>query len=330
MTRRAFVTGGTGFIGRHLLDVLDEQGWHVTALHRSPARQPAVEADRLNPVMGDLTDPESVTAAMPEGLDAVFHVAADTSPWRGHRQRQAAVNVGGTEAVIAAARATGARRLVHVSTVAVWGHHPGPVVESLPQKGRDHWVGYVRTKFEAEQRVKGAADLSPVICNPGHVLGRYDNGNWGRLFRMIQDGSLPGVPPGGGSFANGRQVAEALVAAADKGAAGENYLLGGPHLSFAALAERIAGLLGKPAPKPLPAVALKALGQINQAVSLITGRAPDVTPESAYFVCHDERIDSSKAIATLGYREIPVETSLRECFEWQIKAGHLRPIETKA
>ncbi|MGF1607093.1 MAG: NAD-dependent epimerase/dehydratase family protein [Rhodothalassiaceae bacterium] len=318
----AFVTGGTGFIGQHLIDVLTERGISVSALHRPDSRGVSGwSAAAVTPVQGDLTRPDSLIAAMPDGVDLVFHVAADTSPWRGHAARQRRVNVGGTEAVLEAMRVRKAGRLVHVSTVAVWGHHDEPVHEDLPQKGATHWVGYVRTKYEAERRVKAATDIDAVICNPGHVLGKYDAGNWGRLFRLIETGQLPGVPPGAGSFANGRQVAEALVAAALRGARGENYLLGGPHMRFAELARLIADMVGKPAPRPLPAAALKAIGQINHWISRITGKPPDLTPESAYFVCHDERIDSSKAIRDLGYREIPVAQSLAECHAWQRQAG---------
>lgn len=319
----AFVTGGTGFIGRHLMDVLTEQGWQIRALHRTDSDLSSWYGKPITPVQGDLADADALKAAIPKNCDTLFHVAADTSPWRGDASRQWRTNVIGTEAVIDACRTQGVGRLVHVSTVAVWGHHAGPVCEDTPQKGEEHWVGYVRSKYEAEQRVKAAHDLSRVICNPGHVLGRYDAGNWGRLFRMIKDSALPGVPPGAGSFANGRQVAEALVHAAARGRDGENYLLGGPYLSFQDLAAMIAHMVGRQAPKPLPAFALKTLGQINDWISRFTRKAPDLTPESAYFVCHKERIDSARAIKELGYQEIPVHESLKDCYDWQITQGLL-------
>lgn len=321
----AFVTGGTGFIGRHLLDVLTEQGWSVTAMARKtadthdwPEAVTVVEADLLNP--------PSVVNAVPNRCDAVFHVAADTSPWRGHRKRQYDVNVGGTKTIIHAAQDACAKRLVHVSTVAVWGHHPGIVDETVPQKGENSWVGYVHTKAKAERRVKEAVarGLDAVICNPGHVLGKYDTGNWSQLFALIRDGALPGLPPGAGSFANGRKVAEALVAAAEKGRTGENYLLGGPYMSFVDLAQEIATLLDQEIKaKAMPSVVLKTAARGYNFISRFTGKPPKITPEGAYFVCHDEQISSAKAEKELGYELVPVPVSLKQSFDWLSETGRL-------
>jgi len=333
MPQTAFVTGATGFLGRNLMDRLAAAGWEITALHRSADPPEAWAALPVTPVRGDVTDAAAVARAMPRGVEAVFHLAADTTPWRGARVRQEAVNIGGTEAVIAAARTANAGRLVHVSTCSVWGHHRGIVDETRRQRGRGSWVGYVRTKAEAEQRVRAAAadGLDAVVVNPAHILGRYDASNWSRLFFLIDRDVLPGVPPGGGCFANAGDVAEAMIAAAAHGRRGENYILGGPHASFLALVREIAGLLGKPAPRRAsPAWLLKSVARIGDLKSRFTGRPPDLTPEAAYFVCHDERVSSGKAQAELGYRETPVARSLAQCHGWLVEEGLLPGAEASS
>ncbi|WP_281302162.1 MULTISPECIES: NAD-dependent epimerase/dehydratase family protein [unclassified Iodidimonas] len=334
--KHAFVTGGTGFLGRTLLEQLADEGWQVAALYRGDAPPPFFADHGVTAVRADLGDGDALARAMkecaPHGLDAVFHVAADTSAWRAHRDRQMAVNLDGTRAVIHAMRAldhggkAGPPRLIHVSSISVWGHHPRPIDETLPQKGRESWVGYVKSKALAEDAVRAAvADgLDAVIVNPAHILGRYDTNNWARLFLLIHSGTLPGVPPGAGSFAHAGAVARAMIAAVEKGGRGENYILGGPHATFLDLAREIARLLDKPQPRrAIPAALLKMVAHGHDLRSRVSGKEPDITPEAAYFVCHDEQALSDRAARVLDYQIVPYEKSLKESHEWLQSQGLL-------
>lgn len=322
----AFLTGGTGFVGRNLAEVLSEAGWRVTALVRPGSKAGHLEELGIETVEGRLEEAESLRAAMPEALDVVFHVAAVTSPWRGHRVRQWRTNVEGTRNMLRAAKEKAAGRFVHTSTIAVYGHQAGRFDESAEKHGRGSWIGYVNSKAHAEAAVLEAAQggLDAVILNPGHILGRYDSHNWARMFRMVRDDTLPGVPPGAGCFANVREVAEAHLKAAEVGAKGENYLLGGPHESFLALVREIARILDiEPPEKTLPAIAIKTAARLKDLASRFTGKPPDLTPEGAYLVCQDENFSSAKAKGTLDYGYRPIADSLIESYAWLKETGRL-------
>jgi nucleoside-diphosphate-sugar epimerase len=132
---RAFVTGGTGFLGLNLVEQLVAAGWQVTALHRTTSDLSKIRRFPVDLVVGDLTDPASLRRAVPRALETVFHVAADTSVWSRHDDRQTRINVDGTRHVVEAALASGARRFVHTSTWNVYGLEQGAIRESSPQLG---------------------------------------------------------------------------------------------------------------------------------------------------------------------------------------------------
>jgi nucleoside-diphosphate-sugar epimerase len=172
----AFVTGGTGFLGLNLIEQLARLGWRVTALHRPSSDLRGIARFAVRLVAGDLLDPPSVARAVPDGVDVVFHLAADTSMWSGHKDRQQRINVGGTRHVVEAALAAGAGRLVHTSTWNVYGLEQSEISEELPQQGKVSRINYDRTKWLAEEEVRRGIGrgLDAVIVNPAHIIGRYD------------------------------------------------------------------------------------------------------------------------------------------------------------
>jgi len=316
---RAFVTGATGFVGHNLVSELRADGWDVVALARRDSDVRHLVTASVELREGSVTDADSVLAAMPEGVDAVFHVAGNTSMWKRGDAQQTLVNVAGTANVVRAALARRARKFVHTSSVGAFGHHHERVVETTPSNAASSWINYIRTKHAAELEVLDgvAKGLDAVIINPPHIVGPWDRHNWSRLFRLVRDGKLPGIPPGAGSWCHVREVARAHIAAVSRGRAGERYLLGGVDATFLETLQAIGRLVGKPVPrKPLPAFVLKSVAFVNEVVSHVTGREPDITPEGAALVCERILTDCSKAVRELGYRPVPLETMLGDCWEW--------------
>jgi nucleoside-diphosphate-sugar epimerase len=319
----AFVTGGTGFLGSNLVHLLHEQGWNVIAMHRGTTSADRLKALGAEPRTAELDDVESLKRAMPEGVDAVFHLAASISWWRFDRKQQEQVNVGGTRNVAEAALARGAKRFVHTSSVAAYGIDHASIDERTPSTAGQSPLGYVRTKWLAEQEVRKAIQkgLSAVIVNPANIMGPYDRTGWARLFRMLKEGKLPGVPPGSGSWCHSREVARAHLAAATRGEVGDNYLLGGTDGSYAELATTMAELLGVKPPRPVPGAMLKAIGTVNEWLSIFTRKEPDMTYGSALVVSSSWRVDSSKAVRDLGYVPRSLREMTEDSFRWQKEAG---------
>ncbi|MBX3691056.1 NAD-dependent epimerase/dehydratase family protein [Dokdonella sp.] len=325
---RVLVTGATGFLGGHLLDALRAEGAQVAAYVRSADAAQRLRAAGVEAFVGALDDGEALRTALSAPTDALFHVAADTSPWRGHAERQTRTNVDGTRAVLAAAEATGVRRFVHTSSVSAYGRQDCVLTEDTPRLGAQSWINYERTKAIAEELVDEASTrgrIETVILNPAHILGPDDRHNWARLFLLIDQGKLPGAPPGSGTFADVREVALAHVAAWRRPVAGKRFLLGGEHAPFLELVRVIAGTLGRKAPaQALPAALLRAHARMLDLIAAITRREPSLTPQAVALTCYHLRVDSARAMRELDYRITPLARLVADTCDWLRAQGLLQ------
>ncbi|HVF35073.1 MAG TPA: NAD-dependent epimerase/dehydratase family protein [Candidatus Saccharimonadia bacterium] len=320
MRSTAFVTGGSGFLGQHLVRRLVAGGVRVRALARSDASKRLVEAAGAEPVPGELTDPASLDAALAQPTDVVFHAAADTNRWTPNNARQTRINVEGTRMLAETALARGAKFFVHTSSVSSFSHLVDEeLTEDSPRRGGESWVNYERTKFLAEEQVRGAMarGLEAAIVHPAHIFGPGDTSNWAQLVQLVDRGQLPGAPPGSGAFADVREVARAQIEAWRRRRSGEAYLLGGEHATFVDLIARIGRELGRRTPRrATPAFVLRAYAWTLDMASRVTGREPAITREAAVFTCHALRVDSSKAMRELDYGITPLDRLLADTIAW--------------
>lgn len=326
---QVLVTGGSGFLGQHLIRELAARGHAVRALSRSGSSDAALVALGARPVRADLDEPASLAQAFAGApVEAVFHAAADTNTWSVRNARQTRTNVEGTRALVEAALAHRVDALIHTSSVSSFSHlTPGLLTEESPRRGGASWINYERDKFNAEQIVRGAMarGLNAVVLYPAHIFGPGDTRNWARLIQLIDQGRLPGAPPGSGAFADVREIARVEIAAWERRAFGAGFLLGGEHASFLELIGRIGALLGRKVPaRATPAAVLKLYARGVALVARIGGRPPEITPEAAAFTCHDLAVDSSKAQRVLDYRITALDTLLSDTVAWMRQAGMLR------
>lgn len=166
------VTGGTGFLGRHLVRRLLDDGRRVRLLVRSPAQLPDDLAARCAVVRGDLGDGEALRAAV-AGVRTVFHCAANVRVWDSTENYRSA-NVEGVRNLLESIAASnpGLKRLVHVSTVDVYGFPPFPCDETTAVSGAG--FGYGESKLQGESLVRSfctANDIPFVVFRPGNIIG---------------------------------------------------------------------------------------------------------------------------------------------------------------
>lgn len=326
MSKSALVSGGTGFIGQHLVAQLLDAGWDLRLLCRDPSRATDLFKADVQCFEADITDADSLSAAQGRDYDVVFHVAANTSTWRLDREQQTRTNVEGTRNMLDVFKRSSAGRFVHTSSIAVYGLNGGMISERSRKDPNVRTINYSKTKVAAENLVRAAAadGADAVILNPCHVMGPLDEQNWIRLFQMVAAKKLPGIPPGAGSFADVREVARAHISASDLGVSGENYMLGGENHSFRHLIDAVAQRLDVRVKAPtVPAFVLKAAARGKDWWSRLSGVRPDMTPEEAAFVCDPQSCDSSRAISELGYRITPIGQILDDTIAWMRDEGLL-------
>ena len=326
MARSAFVTGSTGFVGLNLVQRLVADGWDVTALHRASSDLTYLRRFAPRLAVGEITDAASLLTALPAACDTVFHVAGNTSMWRPKNAEQTRDNVDGTRNVVEACVAKGVRRIVVTSSISAYGTVSGAVTEETTSLAPSSSVNYQKTKWEAEQLARAATTrgLEVIVLQPGGILGPYDVGTWSRLFLLVRDGKLRGVPAGGRTFAHVREVVAAHVAAADRGENGGSYILGGTNATMLDLVREIGRVMGKPTPsRETPLILVKVVAVLGDVVSRITGREPDVTPDMAEAFGLTMTVTSAKAQRDLGFRIVPLRTMVEDCHRWMVAEGRL-------
>jgi nucleoside-diphosphate-sugar epimerase len=324
--RAAFVTGGTGFVGLNLVRELMVRGWDITALHRPSSDLKLLKRFHPKLAVGELSDANSLIAAIPPGTDTVFHVAGNTNMWRGGNVQQTLDNVEGTRNVVEAAIAKKVRRLIVTSSISAYGLVDGEITEETPSQAANSSVNYQKTKWRAQEIARAAVSrgLEVVIMQPGAIMGPYDIGTWSRLFLMVRDHKLPGVPPSLLTFTHVREVVAAHIAAADKGKNGASYLLGGENKTMMDLVSEIAALLGKPKPtKETPLGLLRVAAALGDLASRFTGREPPITPEVGRMMGRRVCVTSAKAKRELCYKVVPLKVMVRDCYDWMVAEGRI-------
>ena len=316
---KAFVTGGTGFIGNRVVRRLRERGDEVVALVRSPEKATDLSALGCELVEGDLSSEQAIREAV-RGCDAVFHIAAVYKVGIPASERDAMrdANVGGTARVLDAAIEAGVQRIVYVSTVVVFGNTRGEVVdETYHRNGEDFLSCYDETKWHSHQvaldRIGKGAPI--VIVQPGGVYGPGDHSELGNMIAQAATGKLKMLlfPETGMNLVHVDDVADGIVLAYDKGEIGQAYVLGGQISRMGELVTKVCEIAGRNAPKrELPPALMKMAIPIGPLVGKAMGFPPNLrelirTSDGVTFWAKDD-----KARRDLGYAPRDMDTGLRQ------------------
>jgi len=320
----ALVTGATGFIGSHLCRALLQAGWRVRALHRPTSNLAAIESLRLELITGDILDPDSLARAL-RGVHTVFHAAAESAYWRRPRDVfQAAV--AGTHHVVEAAVAAGARTLVLTSSVAALGV-PGPgelLTEEhtfrLPPRAFPY--GYAKYQSELTARRLAEGRIHLVIVNPSVVLGPGDlNLISGSILLETARGRSFAYNDGGVNVVHIDDVTAGHLAAAQFGANGERYILGGENLTHRQILTEAARLVGRRPPwLRIPNLAIPPLAAL---LDLLARFVPTpINGAQLRMSRHRLWVDTSKAQRDLGLPPPkPFSLALQQAYDWYQSAG---------
>lgn len=330
----SLITGGSGFIGQHLVRALLARGECVRIFDlRAPSDDLASE--RLDFFQGDLADRAALSRAM-AGARRVYHLAADPNLWAPDRSSFDRVNLQGTRNVLAEAEHHAPERLIHTSTESIlagWRRKTSkrrmideeatPTVEDMPGP-------YCRSKFRAEKAALEAAErgLPVVVVNPTLPVGPGD-----RLLtppsRMLCDflnDRSPAFLEAEINMIDVRDAALGHLLAAERGLIGRRYILGGENLTMSRLLAILEELTGRPMPKRrIPYWLAYSYAAVDQFISdHITHRAPQAPLAGVQLVDGPLRFDNSRALAELGLKPRPVRDALADAVTWFQDHGLIR------
>jgi dihydroflavonol-4-reductase len=309
-----FVTGASGFVGRHLLPLL-ARDFSLRLLLRPGQHVPCLLGVDHERIAGRITDLDSLTRGC-DGAEVVVHLAALVSFRREDRAALFAVNGRGSADLAAIARAAGVQRLLHCSTISAvaWRPRPEAVDEDAPFNFGPLRIGYCDSKFAAERAVLAECKrgLDAVIVNPPSMYGAGDRRKGdGSLVTAVLAGEVSWAPPGGINVATVGDVCEGMIAALRRGRRGERYLLGGENLTGRELLQRIASVGGgkapsRIAPRPLLAVATRLVRLLERW----RGTRPPLTSQVLQLASTFQWFRSDKAERELGWRAGSVDAGI--------------------
>ena len=323
MSKKIFITGGTGFIGRKLAMKLANEGNKVVALIRSKSKAEALQHENISFVEGDLFNLEALAEGM-SGSSEVYHLAAFASVWaKGDTFEQ--VNINGTINILETAKKEGVDKIVVTSTAGVIGPAiDGPVNEDTPRQV-DFFTDYESTKYESELKIKEYVKNGQhvVIVNPTRVYGPGPlnvSNSVTKLIKQYIEGKWKFIPGDGNSTGNYVFVEDVInghIQAMANGRAGERYLLGGEDATYHQLFDLIAEIGGKKYRLyNMPLGVMLAFARIQLFLANNFGRTPMITPGWVKKYLYKWKVSSGKAQKELGYKPTSLNDGIQKTIDW--------------
>ena len=318
---RAFVTGGTGFVGANLVRLLLQQGYSVRTLVRANSCLDNLKALDLEIVEGDLNQ-EDLAQKM-QGCQVLFHVAAQYSLWKTDRDLLYRNNVLGTRNILKCARKAGIERTVYTSSVAAIGvRKDGISTDETYQSPVEELIGdYKKSKYYAEREaveaVKAGQDI--VIVNPSTPIGAWDlkPTPTGEIIVRYLRRKMPFYVDTGLNLIDVKDVAWGHLLALKKGRTGDRYILGNQNLAFARLLAKLEKITGLPAPQnTIPYWIPYSVAWIEENVLAKLGKKPSIALDGVKMSRQKMFYDSTKAVTELGLPLSNIDTALEKAVKY--------------
>jgi NAD+-dependent farnesol dehydrogenase len=328
---KIFMTGATGYIGRHVLDRLIGQGHHVNILCRNSPEGKIFQHPEVTIFKGDLLDRDVIFNAT-RGCDQVYHIAAFARVWAKNPATFFEINVQGTVNVLDAARHCAVSKVVFTSTGGTYGVSNGrPITEDMIRT-RDFFNEYESSKFMAEEKVLCYAlqGLNVVIVHPVRIYGPgilTESNPVSYMMKAYLKGDWHIIPGNGkaiSSFTYIDDVVNGHILAMEKGRPGEKYILGGVNTNFSRFFRTMAEISDRRYfLMKLPVPMMMAYAWKEEMNAKLFGSTPTITRKWIRKYRYDMACCSDKAIAELGYNITPLEEGIMKTIQWMERTYHI-------
>ncbi len=325
----SLVTGGSGFIGKHVVNQLVSRGDQVRVLDLQHPLNPIPGVEYIS---GDITELRDVRKAM-IGVNKVFHLAAKAGLWSYRNSDFYQVNQVGARHVFQEAESVGVDRIVHCSTESIlksFRRKSGfePTDESVDLTLEDMPGHYCRAKFLAEQEALNAAKrgVPVVIVNPTVPIGPGDSTLTppSRMLLGYLNGKYGAYLETHMNMVDARDVAAGHLAADEKGEVGERYILGGTNLNLSSLLQELSDITGRPMPRRrVPYWVALGFSFLSEGVANLTGKPPAAPITGVRLAGSPMIFDNTRAIQELGIQFRPLRESLTDEIAWFHEQGYL-------
>jgi dihydroflavonol-4-reductase len=313
------VTGASGHIGNCLVRELKKQGAQIKVLAQNFSNY--LNDKDVEVIRGNLLEPNSLIALC-EGVDVVFHLAAQIAIDNRSSSLTYETNVTGTKNMIKAANHGRAKKFIHFSSIHAFQiGSPDQMLDESRSLVETSKTIYEYTKAEGEREVMKAVKegLNAVIINPTAVIGPFDykGSLLGQALRKIYQNKLPFMVAGGYNWVDVRDVVSASIQAIESGRNGERYILSGTYCSLRKLSVMISRLSGCKIPVIVPVTLARLACPLFKVYSSIAKTEPLYTYQSLNILVNSpSNISNEKAGRELGFKPRPLEQTLSDTFNW--------------
>jgi len=326
---KVLVTGANGFLGANIIRELNRRKIPAKAFIRESADKKSLEGLNYEVFNGNITRQQDVIKAS-QDCDYIVHAAANTGPAPTNYKHYQSVNVEGTRNVIEAAKNTGVKRLVFVSTANTigFGDQETPGTEDVLFSHEFSHSGYATSKLMAEKMIQNAViedQLNAIILNPTFMIGPSDAKPSSCMILLnIFNRPIVVMPPGGKNFIHVKDVAIACCESLTRGQSGDRYLLANKNMSYSdffkmvnCVTEENQSLI------ILPKWMLLVCGGLGSLLCM-AGINTKLTLLNARLLCLNNYYSGQKAVEVFDLKLKPIDTAVEEALEWFIKNEYLK------
>lgn len=321
MSKKVFVTGGTGFVGANLVRLLLDEGYQIKALVRESSNLSNLKGLEIELVIGDLNEPDLHEKM--KDCEVLFHVAAHYSLWKKDKDSLYKSNVLGTKNILNCAKKANIQRTIYTSSVAAIGvRKDGKIADENYQSPVENLISdYKKSKYYAEQEVIKAVELGQdiVIVNPSTPIGAYDlkPTPTGDIILRFLMGKMPAYVNTGLNFIDVKDVAKGHILALERGKKGDRYILGNENLSLKDFLEKLASITGLKAPQnTVPLWLPLTVAYVDEFILAKLGKSPSVPVDGVKMSKQTMFYNATKAVKELGLPQSSLDNAIKDAVEW--------------